>query len=273
MSGSGLEGLRILVPESRALDLFAGMLEAAGATTLRCPLVTILDAGDPAPIEAWLGRLVEGAFDDLILLTGEGLRRLVAAAERTGKKPEAVAAVAQLRTILRGPKPAKALREIGLTPGVSAVRPTTDGVIETLSTLDLAGHTVGVQLYPGNPNAPLLDALARVGARSDPVLPYRYASDAETDLVAAAIRGMAAGKIDFIALTSSPQLGRLREVATERGLEAEMREGLARTRIAAVGPVVAEAVRAMGFEVAAEPETSFHMKPLVNAIRAAVGRG
>ena len=37
-----LHGVTILVPESRELDLFAGMLEAHGARTLRCPLVTIL---------------------------------------------------------------------------------------------------------------------------------------------------------------------------------------------------------------------------------------
>ena len=41
-----LHGVTILVPESRELDLFAGMLEAYGARTLRCPLVTILDAAE-----------------------------------------------------------------------------------------------------------------------------------------------------------------------------------------------------------------------------------
>ena len=69
-----MHGRLIVVPESRELDLFARMLEAQGAKTLRCPMVTILDAVDPAPIEAWLRRFAAGKFDDLILLTGEGLR-------------------------------------------------------------------------------------------------------------------------------------------------------------------------------------------------------
>jgi len=111
-----LADLRILVPESRELDLFAGMLEAEGASTLRCPLVTILDLEDPAPAEAWLRRLVEDAFDDLIFLTGEGLRRLIGVAMRAGMRDEAVAAIGRLRTIIRGPKPAKALRESALPP-------------------------------------------------------------------------------------------------------------------------------------------------------------
>jgi uroporphyrinogen-III synthase len=265
-----LANLTILVPESRELDLFAGMLEGEGAKTLRCPLVTILDAGDPAPVEEWLRRLVGGGFDDLVLLTGEGLRRLIGAAARAGIRDEAVAAIGRLRTVLRGPKPAKALREIGLPPGVSAEAPTTDGVIATLAGLGLSGHNVGVQLYPGNPNAKLIDALRASGATTDSVTPYRYASDAETEAVEAAISAMAAGAIDFVAFTSTPQVDRLVKVAAERGLEPALKAGLGRTRIAVAGPVVGDVLISMGYAVAAMPESNFHMKPLVNAMIRAV---
>lgn len=269
-----LAGLTVLVPESRELDLFATMIEGEGAKTLRCPLVTILDVADPAPVEAWLGRLIAGEFDDLVLLTGEGLRRLMGAAERAGIKDRAVAAIAKLRIIIRGPKPAKALREVGLTHGVSAESPTSEGVIRTLGGLDLKGHRVGVQLYPGNPNAPLLDALGVVGASADTVVPYRYASDSETDAVADAINALAGGGIDFIAFTSTPQLDRLVKVAEERGLQAELKQGLTRTRIAVAGPVVGKMLEDMGLTIAAMPESNFHMKPLLNAmIRAAARDG
>lgn len=266
-----LAGRRILVPESRELDLFAQMLEARGATALRCPLVTILDSEEPGPIEAWLDRLAAGRFDDLILLTGEGLRRLLGVARRTGRETATVAALGRVRTITRGPKPAKALREIGLTPGLAAGTPTTEGVIESLAHETLAGRTVGVQLYPGNPNALLLDFLRGVGATPDPVLPYRYASDAETDRVATMIEALAAGGIDAVAFTSSPQIGRLVEVASARGLQDRLKDGLARTRVAAVGPVVAGALRDIGARVDIQPTESFFMKPLVNALAAALG--
>lgn len=268
-----LADITVLVPESRELDLFAGMLEGEGAKTLRCPLVTILDVADPVPVEAWLGRLIAGEFDDLVLLTGEGLRRLIGVADRAGIKDRAVAAIAGLRTVIRGPKPARALREIGLSPGVSAEAPTSEGVIRTLASFDLKGHRVGVQLYPGNPNAPLLDALSAAGAWADTIVPYRYASDSENDAVEAAIRALAAGGIDFIAFTSTPQLDRLLKVAEERALQAELRQGLARTRIAVAGPVVGKMLEDMGLTIAAMPESNFHMKPLVNAMIRAVGRG
>jgi uroporphyrinogen-III synthase len=265
-SDKPLAGRRILVPESRELDLFARMLEERGAATMRCPLVTIRDLEDTAPVEVWLRRLADGAFDDLILLTGEGLRRLLAVAQRIGLDAQALAALKQLRTITRGPKPARVLRELGLTPGLAAEKPTTEGVIATLQREDLRGHGVGVQLYPGNPNARLLDFLRDAGATAAPIVPYRYASDAESAAVEAVIRDMAAGKLDAVAFTSTPQIERLEEVAKERGLAAELQQGLARILIAAVGPVAASALTKRGLHVAAMPTTSFHLKPMVNAL-------
>jgi uroporphyrinogen-III synthase len=270
-----LAGCRIVVPESRELDLFAAMLEAQGATTLRCPMVAILDLEDPNTALAWLRRLEAGGFDDLVLLTGEGLRRLLAIARGAAIDAAVIAALGRLRTIVRGPKPVRALREIGLAPGLIAKEPTTEGVIATLKGEALAGETlagrrVGVQLYPGNPNEMLLDFLRGAGAAADPVLPYRYASDAETGRVREIITAMATGRVDLIAFTSSPQLRRLADVAREHHLEDALKTGLARTRIAAVGPVVAAAIEEMGGTVAIMPDGNFHMKPLVNAICAAL---
>ena len=88
-----------------------------------------------------------GKFDYVILLTGEGLRRLIAFAERSGNKDEVVAAFGKIKIVARGPKPGQALKEIGLKPTLVAAAPTTDGVITTLKRQDLPGTTVGVQLY------------------------------------------------------------------------------------------------------------------------------
>jgi uroporphyrinogen-III synthase len=266
MSGE-LEGRRIMVPESRELDLFAGMLEAQGATTLRCPLVAIRDLEDSSPVESWLERLIDGRFDDVILLTGEGLRRMMAIARRRGIDARVVEALKAVRTVTRGPKPARALRELGLASSLPAQEPTTEGIIASLASEDLRGRGVGVQLYPGNPNDLLLNALREAGAAVEAVTPYRYATDAETGQVAAAIREMAAGKVDYVAFTASPQVRRLQDVARDHGLEPELREGLSRTRIAAVGPVVAASLEALGCRIAVSPKSTFHMKPLVNAIR------
>ena len=57
MSGP-LAGRTIALAEGRQLEELAEMLEKEGATALRCPMVSILDAPDPAPVLAWLRELI-----------------------------------------------------------------------------------------------------------------------------------------------------------------------------------------------------------------------
>ena len=64
---------------------------------------------------------------------------------------------------------------------------------------------------------------------------------------------------------------RLKKVAREKGLDADLRKGLARARVAAVGPVVAAELEAAGIRVDAMPEDSFSMKPLVTALGELLG--
>lgn len=259
-----LANLKILVPESRELDLFATMLEAEGATVLRCPLVQILDLEDRTEADAWIDRCIAGEFEDLVLLTGEGLRRLFTLA---GIRRDAlVAAVGRLRTVTRGPKPARALREVGLSLGLAATIPTSDGILQALANEDVAGRRIGVQLYPGDGAQHLVDSLRARGALVSTVTPYRYVSEAETGQVTDAIRLMATGGIDMIAFTATLQIERLVKVAQDCGLTQQLSCGLAQTPIASIGPIVDDKLRLHGFTVTVRPESSFHLKPLVRAI-------
>jgi len=260
-----LEGQTVALAEGRQLEELAQMLEDEGATALRCPMVSILDAPDAAPVLAWLRELIADRFAYVILLTGEGLRRLLGFAEREGLRDAAIAAVGRTRTVTRGPKPVRALREVGLTPTLVAGSPTTDGVIATLRNEALQGLTVGVQLYSES-NPPLVQFLESAGATARTVLPYVYAPAADAERVADLIERLARGEVQVLVFTSSPQVDRLYEVAAERGLEATLRQGLERTRVAAVGPVVADNLRQRGARVDICPEQGFVMKNLVQQI-------
>ena len=262
-----LKGRRIVVPETRELDLFMNMLRARGAMPIACPLVAIRDVADSALIDLWLRRFITRPCDDLVLLTGEGLRRLIGCAERAGVKPAFVAALAGPRKFARGPKPVRALREIGLDADVVASIPTSAGVVDALSALDLSGRLVGVQLYPDGDHQLLLGFLADVGARADAVVPYLYASQADDEAALAIIKQMAAGEIDAIAFTSSPQVRRLFNVAVKAGRGEALREGLRRTLVAAIGPVVAAELAAFDvrFDIMPANEAYF-MRPLVREL-------
>ena len=105
-----LDGATILILEAREEAQFSRLLAEQGARVMQCPMFTIHDAPDPAPVEAWIKRFIDTPFDDLVLTTGEGLRRLRKVAERAGVGDDFIAAVGKARTFARGPKPGKALR-------------------------------------------------------------------------------------------------------------------------------------------------------------------
>lgn len=264
-----LTGRTIAVPETRELDVFSAMLERRGATVLRCPLVAILDAPDPKPILEWLRDFNAGCCDDLILLTGEGLRRLLSCIDRNepSLREPFVQRLAAVRKITRGPKPARALRELGLKSDIAAESPTTPGVIDSLRAENLQGRKVGVQLYGTEPNRPLIEFLQAAGAQVMTVAPYVYADQLADDAVRDLMQKMAAGAVDIIAFTSTPQVERLFSV----GPPELVRAAFEKTEVAAIGPVVADALKRHQIPVRLMPEDSFFMKPLTTAIEQGIG--
>jgi uroporphyrinogen-III synthase len=105
------------------------------------------------------------------------------------------------------------------------------------------------------------------------VLPYVYDAQAADANIVSAIEEMARERIDAIALTSSGQLRRLFAVAHAHRCEERLREGLARTPIASVGPVVSEELKSHGLHAdITTANDAFFMKPLISAMAAALGK-
>ena len=187
-------------------------------------------------------------------------------AERAGIRDAVVAALGKTRIVTRGPKPVPALREVGLVPTRVAEAPTTAGVIATLRKETLTDQTVALTLY-GEPNPAMEEYLTSAGATVRAVLPYVYAPSADAERVTDLIGRMAGGEVEAIIFTSSAQVDRIFEVAALQDLEERLRQGLEKTRVAAVGPIVAEKLHAKGVAVAVCPEQGFVMKNLVAQLR------
>lgn len=268
-----LKGYRILILETREEAQFSRLLAEQGADVLQCPMFTLCDAPDPAPIEAWIRRFIEAPCDDLVLTTGEGLRRLIKVARRIELDRNFIVAVGKARKFVRGPKPGRALREIGLKPDVTTEKPTSEGIVEMLARVDLRRHRVGLQLYPDKDHHALIGAIAARGAVVDTVVPYVYDAQAADTGIVIAIEEMARGAIDAIALTSSGQARRLVEVARAHGCEDRLLEGLKRTPIASVGPVVSDELKSHGLRTDIYPANdAFFMRPLISAMAAELGK-
>src|SRR6185437_7739038 len=155
----------------------------------------------------------------------------------------------------------------GLEAQQTADKPTSEGVAEMLSRVDLKNHRLGLQLYPDKDHSALIGAISAQGAKIDPVLPYVYDARAADANVVTAIEEMAAGRIDAIALTNLGQIRRLINTAREHGWEEKLREGFARTPIASVGPAVSDELKAHGLAASISPaEGAYFLKPLISAM-------
>jgi uroporphyrinogen-III synthase len=267
-----LNGYRILILETREEAQFSRLLSEQGADVLQCPMFTIHDAPDAAPIEAWIKRFIEQPCDDLVLMTGEGLRRLMKVVRRIGVEQDFVTALGKARKFARGPKPGRALREIGLEPQVTTEKPTSEGIAEMLARVDLKGHRVGLQLYPDKDHSALIGAIAAQGAEINTVTPYVYDARAADANIVTAIDEMANGHVDAIAFTNLGQVRRLIEVARSHGYETRLRDAFAKTPIASVGPAVSEELKSHGLRTDIYPANdAYFMKPLISAMATALG--
>jgi uroporphyrinogen-III synthase len=227
----------------------------------------------PAPVEAWIRLFIANPFDDLVLMTGEGLRRIMTVAQRVGADQDLIAAIGKAKRYARGPKPVRALREIGLEADMQTETPTSEGVATMLAQQDLKGHRVGLQLYPDKDHSKLIGAITSQGASVETVLPYIYDGEAADTNIVSAINEMAQRRVDAIALTSSGQVRRLIDVARAHNCEDKLRDGLAQTPVASVGPVVSDELKAYGLRTDIYPANdSFFMKPLISAMAVALNK-
>jgi uroporphyrinogen-III synthase len=257
--------LRVALPETRHLDVLANLLERRGVEVRRCPMIAIKDAPHRDQVVAWIERFCAGTMDYLIVYTGEGIERLISFAESADLKDRFVETLAATPLITRGPKPARVLRSLGIRPQFPALKPTTDGIIETLEQMDIKDRRIGIQLYGAEPLPALVEYLLERGATSDSVAPYIYATEADDRAVEALIGEIAAGDVDAIAFTSKSQVERLHKIAG--GIHPGGLPDLLQTVIvAAVGPVAAAELTKLGVRVDVVPESDYFMKPMVTAL-------
>jgi uroporphyrinogen-III synthase len=142
-----------------------------------------------------------------------------------------------------------------------------------LSRLDLRGRRLGLQLYPDKDHGALIGAITGQGAEVDTVLPYVYDAKAADSNIVTAIDEMARGRIDAIALTNLGQIRRLIDTAKKHGWEEKLREGLAQTPIASVGPAVSDELASHGLTATIYPaDEAFFMRPLISAMAAALAK-
>jgi uroporphyrinogen-III synthase len=202
-----------------------------------------------------LRALEAGDLDDVLVLTGVGLRTLV---ETLADEcpPERLAELLSSTTLVaRGPKPVVELRQLGLAADVRVPEPNTWH--EVLASLDahapVEGKRVAVLEY-GKPNDELTAGLVARGAQVLRVPLYRWELPQDTRALRDAVARLAAGDGAYVLFTSSRQVDHVMQVAAQEGLDDVVRNAAARLVYASVGPVCSDAVHGHGLPVDLEPE-------------------
>jgi len=257
---SGFDGLRVLALESRRAPELAKLISTYGGEPLVAPSMREVPLESNKEALSFAARLLAGEFDMVIFLTGVGTRTLLGVVETVHDRGMYVAALQRVKVVARGPKPIAALREIGITPAITAPEPNTwhellralDDAGKASPELGLQGARVAVQEY-GVSNPELLSGLRERGAAVTRVPVYQWALPHDLGPLRAAIKAIAEGNVDVALFTTAVQAVHLFQVAAEMQLEESVKNGLSRAIVASIGPTTSEELQRHGIRADLEP--------------------
>lgn len=241
-----LEGRRVLALETRRANEITELIRRQGGEPFVAPSMREAPVSNQDALFAFADGLSRGNFDMMMLLTGVGVRQL-----HRVLGDRLVEGLRRVVIAVRGPKPAAAVRDLGLAPAVVAPDPNTWRELLAVTEGSLE-RRIALQEY-GRPNPELIAALEARGAEVTPVRVYEYALPEDTGPLAEATRRLAAGEFDAALFTTAIQIAHLAQVAREQGIEEAMLAALRRCRIGSIGPTTTEALEEFGVHPDFEP--------------------
>lgn len=246
--------LHVASLESRRADDMARLIERHGGIAHVSPSMREVPIRPNRAAVDFAYQVITGQIGVVIFLTGVGFRFLMSAIAGDVDRQRFLDALSDITTIVRGPKPAAALKEVGLTATHRVEEPNTWR--ELLQLIDrevpVANQVIGLQEY-GISNASLIAGLEARGARVEPLRVYGWDFPEDIGPLEENLRALAAGERDVLLLTSAHQVVNLLRLAEARGLLQPLRRGLASTVIASIGPTTSQMLIESDLAVDLEP--------------------
>ena len=243
--------------ESRRANEMSKMIQRTGGVALVSPSMREVAVQEDRPAIDFANRILTGQIDAVIFLTGVGLQKFISCVERHVPRQRLLDSLSDITTVVRGPKPLAALKELGITPTLKVPEPNTwREILATLdSDLPLTNLTVGVLEY-GIPNVSLNAGLEARGATVESVAIYRWDLPEDIEPLKENVERLANAEIDLVMFTSAQQVVHLLKVANLIEKEDAVRAGLRAAVIASIGPTTSEMLRSQGLPVDFEPSHS-----------------
>jgi len=242
-----LGGARVALLEARMSKELADLVERFGGRPYCVPSVREARLPPLEHVAAFIAALCAGRFSAVVFLTGVGVAALLREADSEGHLTETLNALRKTTTVCRGPKPAAVLRRHDVPIGLSAAEPfTTTELLDALLAIDLDGKEVALVHY-GERNSALADALEARGAALEELCLYEWVMPDDVKPLRTLVRDLIDGRVDAVAFTSQVQCRHLFQVAADLGKSEDLVDALSsRVVVAAIGPVCAAALKALG---------------------------
>jgi len=211
----------------------AESLARQGANVIETPTFRILPTDDLESLDRALSNLAE--FDWVAFTSANGVRAALDRLDQLGKDARAFAGV---RIAAVGEPTARALAESFLKADLVPRQFTTMALGQELATkYDLTGKRV-LLLRSSAATAVLATMLRAAGALADEV--HAYSVELVEHMPERLIQAARAGRLDWVALTSPSSVSELLGRIAAAGVD------VSSVKLAAIGPVTADAIRAAG---------------------------
>ncbi|MBW3596686.1 MAG: uroporphyrinogen-III synthase, partial [Planctomycetes bacterium] len=252
---ANFDGLRVAAFESRRAGDMARLIERCGGMPLVSPSMRETPLEDNRDAVEFAHRLITGQVEVVVFLTGVGFKHLLEAVERRVGRERFLDALKDVTTIVRGPKPLAAMKEVGLAPTLRVPEPNTwrELLITIDQHLSVAGHTVALQEY-GKTNPSLIAGLEARGANVMRVPVYKWDLPEDTAPLEANVHRLTRGEVDVLLFTSAQQIENLLEMARRMHVEEDVREAMFNVVVASIGPTTSERLYDEDLPVDLEPE-------------------
>ena len=247
-----LAGQRVIVTRPRAqADRLAARLAELGAEVIEHPVIRISEPPDWAPVDQALARLEQ--YDWLVFSSANGVRYLV---DRLLNQAGGLECLDRIKLAAIGPGTADELARYGLRAALVPGQYRAEALAEALAQTAPRGRFLLARASRGR--EALHQQLAAAGASVDQVVVYTSSDLTEPDPIVA--RDLAAGRIDWVTVTSS---------AIARNLVRLFGPDLLKARLATISPLTSAALKELGYEPAVEAEL-YTVDGLIEAMVAAV---
>jgi len=249
----GFQGRSVAAFESRLAQDMARLIERHGGRPFVAASMREVPLDDNREALAFGEELLRGRFDLIIFLTGVGTRTLIDVLRTRFPVQDLTAALARTTLVVRGPKPAAALKELGITAGIAVPEPNTWR--DLIHILDqqrpVNGLQVALQEY-GVTNTELLESLTARGASVTSIPVYRWTLPDDVRPLQSVLAAIAAGQIDVMLVTNAVQVDHVMRML-ENDQQNAFRRALLHMIVASIGPTASERLRRHDLPVDLEP--------------------